>query len=158
MDKHQAKLTKITFPVDPKATSGPVTETLWAEVLGGGRYRLDNSPFYVYGVSYGDVVSAKGKDGLLFTDVAERGGHSTYRIFLSERMKNQKARKQLLKPLNSLGCTYEGTGGRLVTIDVPPQADIDKVYDLLEKGEAEKIWEFEEAHHGHLLRVQKDKS
>jgi hypothetical protein len=35
-------------------------ETLWATTLGEDRYRLDNSPFFAYGVSWLDVIEARG--------------------------------------------------------------------------------------------------
>jgi hypothetical protein len=61
---------------------------MWAEPLGGDRYRLQNVPFYAYGLSFDDVVSARQIGGQLFVqDVVERGGHSTYRIFLSQDVK-----------------------------------------------------------------------
>jgi len=31
-------------------------ETLWAFDLGNHRYKLDNTPWYAYGVSTGDVI------------------------------------------------------------------------------------------------------
>jgi hypothetical protein len=37
---------------------GTDVETLWATHLGADAYKLDNSPFYAYGVSWEDVVSA----------------------------------------------------------------------------------------------------
>jgi hypothetical protein len=37
---------------------GDDVETLWAVALGNNLFRLDNSPFYAYGVSWQDVVEA----------------------------------------------------------------------------------------------------
>ena len=46
-------------------------ETLWADRVGPDRYRLDNSPFWAYGVSWRDVVEAHMDEGgqLAFTRV-----------------------------------------------------------------------------------------
>jgi len=54
--------------------------------------------------------------------------------------------------MERLGCTYENANSRLLSIDVPPSVDIYKAYSLLELGEKEGVWDFEEAHCGHPLR------
>lgn len=46
--------------------------------------------------------------------------------------------------------------GRLFAIDVPPEADIHGVYSMLEDGEREGAWDFEEGHCGHPM-VSKEK-
>ncbi len=38
-------------------------ETLWASPLGNDLYRLENSPWYAYGVSWQDVVEAHSPEG-----------------------------------------------------------------------------------------------
>ncbi len=55
--------------------------------------------------------------------------------------------------LEQKGCTYESThidlsiGRRLLlSVDVPPSADLGEVYRTLERGEAEGIWEFQEGY------------
>src|SRR5437867_12130575 len=50
----QAELVKIAFTDD----DGQV-ETLWAFDLGGGRYRLDSTPWVQYGVSWMDEVTVR---------------------------------------------------------------------------------------------------
>ncbi|HEX6050934.1 MAG TPA: DUF4265 domain-containing protein [Gemmatimonadaceae bacterium] len=45
---------------------GENVETLWADRVGPDLYRLDNSPFWAYGVSWLDVVEAHpDADGVL---------------------------------------------------------------------------------------------
>jgi hypothetical protein len=127
-------------------------ETLWAAPLGDGRYQLRNVPFLAYGFSEDDVVNAADNgDRLMVADVAERSGHSTYRIFLRQPT-DEAAFAPLWKPLADLGCTYERANTRLIAIDVPPNADVYAVYEVLEQGEQAKTWEFEEGHCGHRLR------
>ena len=58
------------------------------------------------------------------------------------------------EPLEKLGCTYERANRRLVAIDVPPRSDVYAVYAVLEDGEKDGLWEFEEGHCGHALRGQ----
>lgn len=58
-------------------------ETVWAEEVSEGVFELSNCPFYFYGLSFGDKVAVVERDGRAFFDeVLERGGHSTYRVFL----------------------------------------------------------------------------
>ena len=61
-------------------------ETLWADPVGPNLYRLDNSPFWAYGVSWKDVVEAHpDPDGMLrMTRVAQKSGHRTLRIVFED--------------------------------------------------------------------------
>jgi hypothetical protein len=55
----------------------------------------------------------------------------------------------MFRGLEDLGCTFEGSDAgerRLYSIDVPPEADIEAIYRLLESAEDRGEWEFEEAH------------
>jgi hypothetical protein len=127
-------------------------ESLWAEPLGNRRYRLRNVPFLAYGYSEDDVVNATEIDGrLVVTDIAERSGHSTYRIFLPKPM-DDLAFAPLWETLGELGCTYERANSRVIGIDVPPNADVYAVYAVLEVGERAEWWTFEEGYCGHKLR------
>lgn len=130
-------------------------ESLWAQPVRDGLYRLRNVPFLAYGYSEQDVVHTTDVDGrLMVTGVAERSGHSTYRVFLPEPMDNEQFRP-LWEPLERLGCTYERANSRLIGIDVPPGTDVYAVYDVLENGEQGKLWTFEEGHCGHKIRSQR---
>ena len=150
-------LVKIVFRLSENQHHGHGAETIWAEKLVDGRYRLDNSPFYVYGVSYGDIVIAKPEQGqLTFSSVAGRGGHSTYRLFLANEL-GEEGFKKHWEVFAKQGCSYEGATKRLIAIDVPPEADIYTVYKLLEKGEALGVWEFEEGYCGHPLKQDREK-
>jgi hypothetical protein len=120
--------------------------------IGKDLYRLDNVPFYVYGVSYKDVVRARKADSLFeFRKVEERGGHSTYRIFLVNDSTRSRF-KEYWKALERLVCSYEKGTEILIAMDVPLEADIYKAYQVLEKGEEDGIWDFEEGYCGHLLK------
>ncbi len=144
---------KVTFVLDEADWHSHATETVWAEPVGGDRFRLDNVPFYAYGVSYDDtVVATETDEGRLVQRVSERGGHSTYRIFVSDPEAVEGFR-QSWAPLQALGCTLERATRRLLAVDVPPEADIHEVYSGLAKGEAAGVWDFEEAHVGHALKA-----
>jgi hypothetical protein len=150
-------LVKVIF--DLSNDDGPVqTESLWAEPLGNGLRRLRNVPFFTYGFSDRDIVKVVESDGqFLVKSVGERGGHSTYRIFLADGSTEENF-AQIWTPLEQLGCTYERANRVLVAIDVPPVSDVYAVYAALEKGEESGVWEFEEGHCGHPLRSLGDNS
>ena len=142
-------LVKIVFELPEGSPYG--AESLWAAKVAEGKYRLGNSPLYVYGYSHKDIVAASEEDGALVVQgLCLRGGHSTYRVFLAEGLEVDSPDFEThWSRLEQLGCTYEGAGKRLLAIDVPPSADIFAVYRFLEKGEKAGVWEFEEGHCGH---------
>jgi hypothetical protein len=144
-----SELSKIVIDLEADAWHGYATETVWAENLSEGVFRIRNIPFYAKEVSVGDDVLTEYRDEnhhLKF--VTKRGGHSTYRIFLGEEVTAEIFRKYW-EPLEKIGCTYEKGQGRLIAVDVPPTTDIYHTYALLEEGEKDSIWEFEEGHCGH---------
>jgi len=75
-------------------------------------------------------------------------GDTTYRIIPKETAPSEDLRRKW-QQLERSGCTYEQGSARLMAIDIPPKADIHEVYSILEEGEREGLWEFEEGHCGH---------
>jgi len=58
-------------------------ETPWVVDLGAGRYRMENCPFYFYGVATGDIVGAEyseEEERLVFTKVLEKSGNKLVRV------------------------------------------------------------------------------
>jgi hypothetical protein len=150
-------LVKVHFKLDSADWHGCPSETLWAKPLMGigapTAFELENSPFYCKGVSYRDVISVVKRDNQYeFSAVIARGGHSTYRLVVEGE---NDAFRMCWQKLQNLGCTYEGgdfNGKKLFAVDVPATADIYAVYPILEEGEKESVWIFEEGHVGHPLR------
>lgn len=150
---------KVYFNIDPSEWHGRPSEGLWAEKVEGDddNYKLLNSPFFVRGVSYLDVVKTVpvwDGGGRQFAGVARSGGHSTYMIISPD----EASFRPLWKKLEALRCTYESmkiqlsVGPRhLYSVDVPPSSDIYSVYRILELGEKEGVWIFQEGHVGHTL-------
>lgn len=152
MNKSNTGLTKIVFELEPSEWHDHGTESLWAKLLGDNAYQIDNIPFYAYGVSDKDIVFAKKIDNeLLFQKVIKNGGHSTYRIFQNEDVEGQVF-SAYWKPLEEIGCGKETGGDGFFAVDVPPETDIYRAYALLEKGEEDEIWQFEEGKCGHELK------
>ena len=147
----EGRLVKVVFQLEPGAWHGSGTETLWAERINERRFRLRNVPFFVFGVSVEDVIFARETGSVFeFEGVSIHAGHSTYRIIAGATSGPEQINSKW-QELEQMGCTYEQGPGRLRAVDVPPEADIHKVYALLEEGEREGIWGFEEGHCGHAV-------
>lgn len=143
------KMVKISFRLDPKRHGGMVGESMWAEQVGRNRFRLDNIPFSVHGVSYRDVVFGRlGRTGrLTFAGVSLRGGHSTCWIAARDEPKSAELEDRWSR-LRELGCKAE-RAERLLAVDVPPATDFAEVEALLEAGFVANVWDYEIAHCGH---------
>jgi hypothetical protein len=143
------ELVRVAFPLAEAAVHGISRERLWATPQPDGTYLLDNRPFHVYGVSLGDSVYVTHEgDELIFSSVARRGGHSTYRIKLP-RGKTHGYFLELWPKLDQLGCTYEGADDdrRLYAIDIPPAVSVHAIYQVLTGLENAGVLEFEEGYY-----------
>lgn len=115
-----------------------------------GVFTLENTPFYVYGLSFDDAISIEWTlEGPEFKAVLARRGHSTYRVRFQAGASDEEF---LLRwqQLAALGCTYESSNigeSFLYAVDVPPCSPIEAVYQILESGEVEGVWQFEEGHY-----------
>src|SRR5262245_49062417 len=118
-------MAKIAFTAD----DGQV-ETLWAVHVGPNRYRLDNSPWYQYGISCGDVVEATlSADGFpAFQRVVEKSGHRTVRVIFDRTLEKEDP---FLVAVQELGCSFEGAHGRLIAIDIPPSVELETITSFL---------------------------
>jgi Domain of unknown function (DUF4265) len=109
-------------------------ETLWAFDLGDDRYRLDNTPFYAYSVSLGDVVYAPADpdDGRpTYHSVLEKSGNRTIRVFFDDPIQPGSESDRLLHELVTLGCEFEGANKRYIAVTVPPRVELATVRDFL---------------------------
>jgi hypothetical protein len=128
-------------------------EALWGRWVTRETVQLDNIPLLVFGLSMGDLIQVR-RDGetLRLAAVAERGGHSTYRVMLHDA--DDSSARERLREMITLGCGYEHLTPRFLALDVPPDVDVFKVYDLLENGLEQGVWTFEEGHCGHPLDTE----
>ena len=120
-------------------------ETLWADVLGDHRYRLDNLPWYAYRVSLQDVVEARPDDAgqLRMVRVLEKSGNRTIRVRCEIGDTDGELTyesKQFLAGLVERGCSYEGADKILVAINVPPAVRLEDIAGYLESSPFE--WEY----------------
>ncbi len=130
---------------------GYVAESLWASRSSSG-YVVENVPFLVRGLSFGDIVEARRENGVLeLTCVKHRGGHSTFRVYLADGVFEWGFPFRLAwRQIELLGCSFEQATDRLLAVDVPPSTDVRAVYALLEQGERNGVWNFEEGHFGQV--------
>ena len=124
------------------ATSG---EAMWASLVGGNRYRIENVPFYAYNLNYGDVVEAMPaasdqKPSVM--RVVERSGHRTVRVNFAKSV-DEGMQLHHLGTLTELHVTHERCNERYVALDLDPDADLDAVRDRLDSWESEGIAEYE---------------
>lgn len=118
-------------------------ESLWAFNTGNELYSIDNIPFYIRGLSFGDIVSVSKKNGELFFEQIEKfSDHSVLRVIVFEKENNEDLRKSMSK----FGCDFEGSNIEGFTaFDVPPIVNFNDVVRFLQEGENRRLWEYEEA-------------
>jgi uncharacterized protein DUF4265 len=152
---------RVTVQLPPDSWHGTSSEGIWTRLVVPPTDRtnvkavleVDNIPYFAKDLSLGDKILVDFNHGIpMFDAVVERGGHSTYRIFVENA--TSKA-SNTLDTLKAMGCGWEAleiSGGKLYALDIPPEVDIYDVYDILERGQREGIWSCEQGHLGHPLR------
>lgn len=138
------KQIKIVFELEQDENGFPPDkwETLWAVEDGTGLYVIDNIPFFVKGVSSGDLVSAK-KDGdeLIFVKVVKPSTNSVFRVYVRDVETVPQVREQF----RSLGCESEVAHiPKLVAIELPGDRSFNPVANLLAEGEENGRWGYDE--------------
>jgi hypothetical protein len=126
---NQSQFAKVLF-----STEDGQVETLWATPLGNALYRLDNSPWFAYGVSWQDTIEAHviEEDGLpVFQRVIEKSGNRTLRLLLDPPADQSVESQEVLNKLVELGCSYEGANPKYIAISIPPSVDLWAVCDFL---------------------------
>lgn len=147
----EESLKKVQFIIEQDEDGyPPVTiETVWTRKTKDGYYELDNSPFYALDVSWKDVVDVEEvSDGTLqFKRVVRQSGHSTVRVVALKKGELEPLKRKL----EELGCSWEGADvPSLISVDVPPHVDIERVRDLLQEGSDNGFFDYEESSIRHL--------
>ncbi|MCT9094250.1 DUF4265 domain-containing protein [Streptomyces sp. ASQP_92] len=133
--------------VDEEGWPPASVESLWAVDRGDGSVRLDNTPWFVRGVASGDIIRVEpDEEGARWAGETVRASeHSTIRLIVLRDGGSAAARQTVLKAFHRLGTTGEGIEQfRMVALDVPPDADLPRIRKLLEHGEGEGWWHWEE--------------
>jgi hypothetical protein len=117
-------------------------EDLWGEPTSEGGFMIESTPFFAKGIAKRDSVTAVLSDeGFLAVEqIAGRGGHSTFRIWLSDVAAAHADR--VVNDLKSLGASVEVALERLLAIDTDPEHE-SAVWDHLQEGMKEGAWELQ---------------
>lgn len=128
-------------------------EWIWVEASGKGNFKVLNIPLYIYGVSYLDEVVLRNENGInKFDHVSKSSGNHTYRILLRRGIERVKFENRW--PAFAIqGCEYESSKDPedVFGINVPPQSDMNAVYALLEDGQNDEIWYFDEGNFSQMV-------
>jgi hypothetical protein len=119
------------------------SETLWASPIADNLYRLENSPFFAYGVSWQDIIEAEpNRDRLLeYVRCVKKSGNRTLRVIFELFGSNDEPARAVLGHLSELGCSYEGMQPRLISVNLPPRVSMKVVTDFLNEQPALR-WEY----------------
>ena len=131
MDTSTAQFQKIIFKLTVDADGYPPVEyeSMWGVQRGADVYQLDNTPYYLYGVSKGDwVLTRADAHERIATGVVRQSGHSTLRVF-AER---ESERSGIVQHLRSLGARCTVTRGlSLFTVDITPEVSFSAIDQYL---------------------------
>src|SRR5689334_10402683 len=99
--------------------------------LGGGRYRIDNVPWFVRDLAVGDVVRAQAPSDdahPVFAEVVERSDHVTIRLICFRSGPLEGDLTRALAPFTALGVYGEGASQYgMVALDIAPTAPLPEV-------------------------------
>jgi len=145
---------KVLFRV-PEDDGSSQVETLWATSLGSDEYRLDNSPFYAYSVSWKDVVFAPfdaTEEFATFQRVLKKSGNRTVRVIFDPPVQDGNESDQVLQGLVNLGCSYEGANRGYMSINIPAAVDLSAVRQYLVAKRAQ--WEHADPTYAELFPTE----
>jgi hypothetical protein len=145
-DPLRSEYVRILVPLDREpGDAGPEDEWLWAEPLGGNRFRVESAPFFAYGLSLGDVVRAAAPGDMPRVDrVESKGGHRTLRIALDPDWDVDRPEIQLvLGELRQMGCALDALPPKILALDVPPEVDVAAVVERLQIPFHDGVWIWE---------------
>jgi hypothetical protein len=101
--------------------------------LEGDLYTLESVPYFIYGVSLGDIVRARpDQEGWLqFLEVAMASADRTLRVRPDTFGLTDENGKDVLKRLQGFSCRTEALEPRLIAINVPSDVDLGTVTNFL---------------------------
>lgn len=126
---------KVLFALEVEDEWPPVaSEGVWCE-REGNSYRLVNAPFFIKGLSYGDVFEAEPdpvNEHIFDFKVIKESGHSLVWMLNNSDIDITQFKNSVL----ALGCSIEGLEQfSIYSIDVPLSIDKAEINDLLDTAE-----------------------
>jgi hypothetical protein len=148
MTEHRPDYVKVHFRLEIEDDWPPVgVESLWAIDRGDGRAELANTPFFVRGVAIGDIVeTSTDDDGARWAGrVVRPSNNCTIRLIVFRDKGSAAARQSVISAFHALGAGGEGIERfGMVSLDIPPEAKIGKIKQLLHHGVDQEWWDLEE--------------
>ncbi|MGY0460557.1 DUF4265 domain-containing protein [Kitasatospora sp. cg17-2] len=150
------RLYKVAFDLPERTAdwANASVERLWAgKTSRQMEVQIRNTPFYVKGVSLGDVVRVRPdheRRELVFEEFVSEGGHSTIRVIISD----DSARDSIEATISEYECPWEiDSTGYLWAIDIPPSVDYSAIRNSLLVASGEGKIGIEE---GSISRAHRD--
>lgn len=118
-------------------------ESVWAEKIENGYYRIDNIPFYAPNLAFNDIIAIEEDEGVFyFDDLIKSSGHSTVQIILFKENESN----EVLSKLENLGCKWEGMKNQsYYSIDIPPNINYSSVKLFLDEQFEKGILDYKES-------------
>jgi hypothetical protein len=140
----EEKYHKVVFRLEQDEEGYPPSnwESLWALETEDGLFSIDNIPFFVKGISSGDVVAAEQSEGeLRFKELVRPSSNSVFRLYVSDVSEVPSARERL----SALGCESEQSHiPKLIAVEIPGSVPIQPVASFFDTGAESGLWEYEE--------------
>jgi hypothetical protein len=143
------EMVRVVFRLDRDEDGWPpaATERLWATPVGKGMARIDNVPFFVRNLAWGDIVqTVDGPNGALWASARiSWSGRCTIRVIPFSKGPLEGSREAVLDAFAPLGVGGEGIEQYgIVALDVPSDVDLAAVVRLLRQGARDGWWDYEE--------------
>ncbi len=118
-------------------------ESLWAKVMADNSYQIDNIPFFVQGLSEGDLVAVEKSEGeFVFSKIIDKSKITTVRIICFDESNIQAIREKL----SDFGCDTEFMEDYgLIAVSVPSDVDYEPISKYLSECENDGSLEYEES-------------
>lgn len=115
-------------------------ESMWAAPLGNDLFKIENVPFYAYGLNFNDIVRASSDSDEHIPEIrelVEQSGHRTFRVFFQKPVMREM-QEEILESLKELTISYERVNETFFSLDMQPKGDYQAVFnrldELMEKG------------------------
>ena len=142
-----SKLIKVEFEVDPSEWHGYSSERIWArKFLFRKEAVVASAPFFIRGVSNGDIIYIMDEGGYRFSSVVSKSGHATVRIRTLKEGKSSGAVRTWLDRLINTGCSCELAQFdemNLWSVDVPRLVSESEVISILYGKTNADVWDAE---------------
>ncbi|MCH2232469.1 MAG: DUF4265 domain-containing protein [Crocinitomicaceae bacterium] len=120
-------------------------EYLWATPLGNDLFRIENVPFYAYGLNFHDIVNVTYQSDpeiIEIKEIVKASGHRTFRIFFRSGIE-QKEQERILSSMEELKISFERANEICFSLNMKPSGNYQAVFDRLDELENQNIIGFE---------------